>query len=110
MGRGVGEGEGGGGGGGRGRVGMNGDAGGGRGDELNKAQYLLSKGVHEPMRSGKKGEGKENAIGQLTIVTDNTGREPRVFKLWSLFVLFCFVLFLLQPGSQAFPAQTQLRG
>lgn len=28
------------------------------GKEINKAQYLLSKGVHSPMRDGREGGGK----------------------------------------------------
>lgn len=36
--------------------------------EIHKEQYLLSKGVHYPMR-GRKGGGKENAVGMLTVAS-----------------------------------------
>lgn len=37
-------------------------------EKLTKPSTCFTKGIHNPMRNGKKGRGKESAVGMLTIV------------------------------------------
>lgn len=55
---------------------MDEDANEGKGSkEINKAQYLLSKGIHNPMRDGRKGGGKGKCCRCAdSCIFDNTNR------------------------------------